>query len=652
MGRRGMNQDDAEHGDGRGDIDPDDMAQLADMLEDVRVLEEAVVERIRGGAEPKAYFAWAEEAFPRLVPRLFDRAGSDAVSPVWLARKFWNAFPVEANGFEPLHIPFPQPSDPCLCASGRMFEDCCSSKVADREPFPADTLWPALIRTEAPSHWLGHAAAGTLPTAALMCLAHRLVASAEWQTVVDLLGAKTIRGDLSGERCLQAMDYLCESYHSLERYDDELALLRRLATHKETPVRTVASRRLAIALHVSGDRDGAWRAFKEVARLAPDESATGLVELALLAAERRFDAAEDRAEYWAGHLVEVGVDFGDAMFQLIDCFVGDAREGCDEYHRWFMPDDLGALVDLIEDQLVDRDLPKLKWRRIRGADDDLLREAHDPVPSAAARRLESQWDAMQPVAEDDDFDVTATVDWLEEHPRAFDSFVVLDDLAHFLEAAEEFLGRADNRWYMAVLEWAAEMLDHAWPSTRRGTTPWVVMDNRPALRLLASHIDALSEDSATDPGLDAEQLDHLTSLYLRLNPSDNHGIRADAVNRLLLTDRDADALEIAERFPDDMFAETCYGRVLALYRLDRREEAAQAMQVAAERLPRVLKHLLRDRVPKPWPDDGGMIIGGEYQAWLYRQDMRETWLSVPGMRDWLLQSSPRTEPRPRQKRRG
>ncbi len=649
-GQRGMSRDDPEYGDDLDDIDPEDAAvQLADVLEEIRAVEEAVVERIRGGAQPKAYLAWAEQAFPRLVPRQFDTTSPDAASPVWLARQFWNVFPVEANGFEPLHIPLPQPSEPCLCDSGRAFEDCCSSKLGDPEPLHPDTLWATLMRTEPQTHWVRHAAAGTLPAGGLICLSHRLMDAEEWQTVVDILRAKTIRGELSGEHCLQAMDCLCESYRSLERPDDALALLRRIATHKETLVRTVANRRLAIALHAEGERDRAWRAFKEVARLAPDDPATGLVELVLLSGERRFDDAEDRAGYWAGHLIEVGVEPDDPMFHLIDCFEDDARYGCDEYHRWFMPDDLALLADLVDDELIERDPPKLKWRRIQGAEnDELLRGAHDQVLPAAARRLEAQWDRMQPAPEGGDFDLVAVVDWLQERPQAFDSFVVLDDLARLLEAAEEPLGRSDNRWYMAVLEWATEMLDQSWPTARGGTMPWVIMENRPALRLLASCIDALDEGAAEDAG--AERLDHLTNLYLRLNPPDNHGLRCQTANRLLREGRDADALEIAERYPDDMFAETCYGRALALFRLGREEEAGEAMRTAAERLPRVLKHLQRERAPRPRPDDFGMVIGGEYQAWLYRQDMRETWLAVPGIQDWLTKFS-RGAPRRKSRRR-
>ena len=629
---------DREDREGLEDVGSARADQLVDMLDELVAVQEAVVDKIGTGVAPEAYLAWAKQALPTLAPKFLDDPANPGVASVWLARSLWNVFPVEANGFRPRHIPLPGSADPCLCGSGRAFEDCCVG-VEDTLSDPA-TLWHALMRTQPPSHWLRHARAGTLPPDGLICLGERLADSGEWESVVDVLRPVASKDDLSDEHCVKAMGCLCLSYRALDRRDDEHALLRRLATHRNPLVRAVAGRRLALALHAAGERDRAWRAFKDAVRSAPDDPATGVAELVLLAGERRFDDAEERAGYWCGRLIEAGVEPADPMFHLIDCFEDDARYGCDEYHRQFMPGDLGELVDWIDEELADRELPAPKWRRLRDAEDDeLLREAHEPVLSPAARRLESRWDALKSTLEDADFDLGAMVDWLDEHPMALDSFVVLDELAALLEEAEDHLGRADNRWYMTLVERATEMLDRAWPATRPGTTPWEILGNRPALGLLASHIEALSEDSTDEP--DAARLEHLTNLYLRLNPTDNHGLRAAAVNRLLQTGRNADALVIAERYADDMFAETCYGRALALHRLDRRDEAVQAMRVAADRLPKVLKHLQRDRVPRPRPDGQGMVIGGEYQAWLYRQEMRETWLSVPGMGDWLKQFSAR-----------
>ena len=64
---------------------------------------------------------------------------------------------------------------------------------------------------------------------------------------------------------------------------------------------------------------------------------------------------------------------------------------------------------------------------------------------------------------------------------------------------------------------------------------------------------------------------------------------------------------------------------------------ARVPNEAVKHLPLVLKYLLRNRIERPAEDEHGLLIGGEFQAWQYREDMREIWLAVPGMRDWLKQ---------------
>ena len=134
---------------------------------------------------------------------------------------------------------------------------------------------------------------------------------------------------------------------------------------------------------------------------------------------------------------------------------------------------------------------------------------------------------------------------------------------------------------------------------------------------------------------DDERLEPAMNLYLRLNPHDNHGFRSPLVNHLLTVGRDTDALACAERYPDDMFAETRYGEVLALYRLGRLADAETRLREAKADLPAVLPYLVRTRVRRPKLRDGGFVIRGDDQAWLYREEMRAVWTQTEGALDWL-----------------
>ena len=241
--------------------------------------------------------------------------------------------------------------------------------------------------------------------------------------------------------------------------------------------------------------------------------------------------------------------------------------------------------------------------------------------------LEPDQDPWDPDAED------RWVSLLERHPEAFDSIDVLDDLACALELHPE--GPA----LLAVGELQRVLVERAVRILRRAiddqpvtadsgepdsvTLPWIDGVNRAALRCLhTAHLLAF------DRGELAAAREH-AELLLRLNPDDNHGVRAEFMNQLLRDGDNEAALDLAARFADDTLAEIPYGRVLALVRLGREREAAAAAREAVERLPEVRRYLLRDRAKQPKVADYGITIGGKDQAWFYREQMRDLWLATP-----------------------
>lgn len=630
-----------KRGDKRRDAEDETEAleRTLDLLEDLDRIERAVVDVLAGGVDADSYLAWAQANLPTLGPRLFDAADeSQNVLAYRLARDLWNVMPVEANRFEPVEMPTPAPRARCPCGSGKRYRACCAESTLDL-PVAKGALWRALVPMHPDDYWLRHARAGTLPIDGAMHVARSFHANARWESLVELLAPRLEAAVGRREYALFVIDWLCAAYRSLDRLHEEEDLLRHLGQHDEPKVRSAANRRLTLRLHHMGEWDRAWRVFQDAVDAEPDDAATGVVELVLLTGERRFADAEKRAERWLEHLPEAGSET--EFFHLIGRFAEHAKEGRDEYYRWFLPTDVRELVDWIDDELIDRPFPEVDWRPLQAGAGELLRDAHQPRPSVAMLRLEARWaeqkrslDSLSATNDGEETErptVPALFDWLRVRPEGLDSFVILDELAELLEILEDALGSHDNHWYVSVVERGAEMLERSWPSDRAGTAPWALLDNRPPLRLLSRHIEVLDDEE------DAERIEQLRKLYLRLNPTDNAGFRADAMDELLRADRDAEALALAERYPDDMLPETRYGRALALYRLGHRDEADRALDRAVELLPLVLKHLLRERIEAPPPDEYGILVGGDYQAWLYRQAMRDTWLAEPGMKDWLKQ---------------
>lgn len=625
------------------DFDDEHVEALLGLIGDLANVEQAVVEQLVERPDPDAYLAWAKATLPSVGPALFDASSEpEPVVACWLARELWNVMPVEANGFEPVPMPLPAAGAPCPCGSGRTWGVCCA-KLKLEMPVPPGALWQWLVLRHPDSYWLRHARSGTLPIDGVMHVARSLHEAGAWKPLADLLAPKMAAALERPEFAPFAIDWLCAAYEGLQRIDDRDALLKRLGHHDSRMVRTMAGRRLTLSVHRRGDWQCAWRLFRDVSDANPDDPATGVLELALLANERRFAEAEQRADYWRNHLLDADLEPDDEFLHLITVFAEDARDGRDEYYRRYLPDELGELVDWIDEQLLARPLPKVRWRRVEGMDDDdFTRGAHMLDPSPTMQRLEYEWQeealpefalVMDGEGEEDDWPgISMAVDWLFDNPDAADSLVVLDDLAAILAEAATTLGSTDNHWYMMVVERGAATLREAW-SAKRGTVPWAMLENRPPLRLLCRYIGLLDEDE------DPERVEEHRDLYLRLNPNDNEGYRNNAVDSLLGAGRNAEALQLAERYPNDMFAETRYGRVLALYRLGRLDEARDVMDAAAVDLPLVLKYLLRNRIEQPAADGDGstMVIGGEYQAWLYRDDMREAWMAEPGLKEWLAQ---------------
>jgi tetratricopeptide (TPR) repeat protein len=223
--------------------------------------------------------------------------------------------------------------------------------------------------------------------------------------------------------------------------------------------------------------------------------------------------------------------------------------------------------------------------------------------------------------------------FLEGNPAAFHSVDVLDDLG----AALNLLRESGLFWSTDALveglgRRCAGILDRALTDVPAGShLPWAMPQNRAALRMESRLGMALISTRREADAFEQEMR------LLRLNPGDNHGVRASVMNRLLSAGRDEEAVALAERYPDDAIVEVAYGSVLALYRLGRHADALAALETARNMSPKVVDYLVRGRVRKPSLDGHYLRHGGDDEAWYYREHMREIWVAVPGLLAWLKQ---------------
>jgi hypothetical protein len=221
--------------------------------------------------------------------------------------------------------------------------------------------------------------------------------------------------------------------------------------------------------------------------------------------------------------------------------------------------------------------------------------------------------------------------FLAQQPAAGDSLEIIDDLltAMFVHPAGPSATLLFHG-FLPLAQRADAIVQQALAGLTSPQLHWNRTDNRPALRSLV-RLYQIARFNLEDE----EECERLLTQLLALNPQDNHGLRAETMNHYLRRDRNEAAIQLAEQYPDDILPETRYGRVLALYRLNRARSAQQAAESAIADLPQVAEYLVRSRVRRPKLSPYGVQPGGEDQAWDYRETMRDQWKATRGALAWL-----------------
>ncbi len=238
-----------------------------------------------------------------------------------------------------------------------------------------------------------------------------------------------------------------------------------------------------------------------------------------------------------------------------------------------------------------------------------------------------------PFGAEEGWDEEAFAAWaafLEQHPEAFDSLDILDDVAAALLCQPEIklspLIHLDSL-FVPLLQRACMILRASVPAG--GRLLWAYPNNRSALRPLARLASLLLGDDRLDQAVP------LMQEYLALNPPDNHGFRAPLMNHYIASGALEEALALSDTYLPDMHPEIMYGRILALYRLGRLDEAREALTLAMEDLSLTVEFLVKPKVKRPKLSEYGVKIGGEDQAWFYREEMLDEWRATPGALEWL-----------------
>jgi tetratricopeptide (TPR) repeat protein len=622
-----------------------------------RLLPAAVATAMRA-AHFTAFQGWLRESLGRFAPKRSQihqdpaLAGAFALS---FARAIWNALPLTATGSAPAPVVEPGRNEPCPCGSGQKYKRCCA-QVPGMPAIPAATLWPFVLAELPRAERIALAKGARVPSSALWACAGHALQSGRAQETIDLLEPRLGMPErFHDEEAAMLVDVLCDAYDakysSMRRKIEFLEKTTQRAPR--SPLRSEAWQRLA-TIYMDADRhDDAWRAVQSAQRDDPDAPALPLLEVHLLVAERRVQEAQERADFWIRKLERAGAgaDPDDRRLEFLRRIRSDPLATLGEVA---IDTEGGAARPLAQWLAKHRDRPVptygLEPFEIEREDDAIAHGAHGdrksyglqtPASLAAAERAWKKAFPLgkpfsvheQPFEPDDVWAPEVEARWmrvLDARPELFDSLDVLDDLAtavgrHPLASVHGL----DHLLHEPLLARSEQILEAAIGHAPAAMLPWIVGANRPALRALVRRFgSSLGRDDRAAVIAAAEKL-------IRLNPDDNHGMRFDLVNEYLRAGANEAALALANAYPIDMAPETRFGRVLALLRLKRLAEAEEALRTARAALPKTMRYLLAGRIKRPTLRDDSVTIGGDDQAWIYRDRMRAVWEATPGAMEWM-----------------
>ena len=595
-----------------------------------------IAEAMRG-QDFDALRAWVAERTPAVLASFpaelapADRSREEDVRRiVWaLATSIWGMTPLPSNGYRPQPRPAPGRNDPCPCGSGEKHKRCCGGGHSPIPTFSPDEAHGVLATQASDQELESLLEDRSLPPDLLAALAGELK-ERDPEAAGDALDTWFDDPSKLDQRYEPAFETWLEIQAGRYGAQDFIELLLDMEDELSEELRPAAWRAVispAIALR---DIELAKEMLSLLHEATPGDPTLAPLEVTVLLAAGETRQAGDRARFWLGFLRRHGIE--EAMAEAVTFLEATARDperAASDFRASEQPF-LAELATLMVDAVARpvRPLPVIVEEG-----EAAFEVPPDHLGMAAAWR-EAWPRSEEPGSADHDIDDAVMREperWLgvlRAHPEAFDSLEVLDDLASLAWAAADIDRGWDEPLLAPLLTRGEAIVRASLVSAQVAALPWSQPANRPALRVLGLLASWQETRGRVEGGA------ALRTEILALDPADEQGHRGVLVDHALRRGDDARALELA-RAGDDL-AQTVFGRGLALWRLGRREEAEQALRAAAADRPLLVRMLLSEEEPeKPEIEDGTVSVGGEDEAWLYRDEMLDVWKQTPDALEFL-----------------
>ncbi|WP_445157225.1 SEC-C metal-binding domain-containing protein [Halomonas sp. E14] len=597
---------------------------LAVWVERLLGFSSGALEVIREQENYPALMAWAREEGARLMG---DLAMAQALAP-----ELWSQTPLERAGFACEPLARPGRNEPCWCDSGRKTKHCCGAVSMPAE-LPDHLMWMLSLRDWKGPTLKAALESGRAPAQALLEAGLIAAETGQRGRAQQILEALFQRADWSRlpAQAEPAFELLIDLYQERGFTRKRAELLDEVLDRGPLFLRGVALERLCLMHLDSDDLDSARAAFVRAQQALPDSPTLAYIEAMLLLHEGHEKEAAERARFWFRRLARKGDLEPEQLQFLADLAENPGATLADQL--------LNAEEDLAEPlaalQALLAELTPAPGLDVRCTPSGEL-EYHS---TAREDTLFAAWQKHFQVEVDDDSALGLKGDpWLHAgdwlgalcaHPEWLDSPRVVQALTLALTSRfgslpwmspslfEPLAGRLE-RWLARVR------------SEGEGSFLWDEADNAVLLRTGLALVVGMERGARARSRQLAEQL-------LALDDQDSLGLQELVLDQLLREGRDQDALAMTEAQGDEPVAlGLLMGRVLALFRLQRRDEA-EAMLAEVQRYNAHALPMLCAENPRPVSSgqEGVADPGTRAEAWQYRTLMRDQWRATPGALDWL-----------------
>ncbi|MCK0745696.1 SEC-C metal-binding domain-containing protein [Chromohalobacter nigrandesensis] len=594
----------------------------------------AWVEQLLGYASGALKAIRDNEHYPALMTWARDegvvRVGGDLSMAQALAPLLWNETPLVRLDFDPEPLARPGRNEPCWCDSGRKTKECCGA-VTLPGAVPPHLMWMLSLK-----EWTGETlkaalGSGKAPDQALLeagLIAAESGQRGRAQQILESLFSSERDWSRLPEQAEPAFEILVDLYQSRGFHRKRAALLDEVLERGPTFLRGVALERLCLMHLDSDDLASAREAFVRAQQTLPDSPTLAYIEAMLLLHEGHSEEARSRAHFWWRRLSKRSDLEADQLQFLADLAANPEATLAEQMinSEEDLAEPLAALAALLETLETP---PCLQLSRTPEGYVEYHATAREDTAFAA-------WFEYFKVTIDEDAALSFesdpwenAVEWLPAlcaHPEWLGSPAVMESLCLALTSR------------FGSLPWMAESFFaplaarfEAWLSqleTQQGPFAWDDADNATLLRCALALIVGMERGARP-------RSRHLAERVLKLDAEDDLGLRELVLDQLLREGRDDEAAELSATHDEEEMIGVTMARVLALYRLARRDEADAALSVAQRANP-YLVPMLCDEKPKPVAlAVDAPAPGTRAEAWQYRQLMRDQWMATPGAMAWL-----------------